>query len=227
MKPGARRKSNKTAAPPRPAGVRSGGAGEASLELPEPTAAQKYQTPIWLVGLLGLMVYWGQLYMDRYGGGFDPLVFNRGESLADVEARVPKSEAQDLVVKGQRVFGTYCVACHQTTGLGTPGQFPPLVGSDWVQAPGPNRLIRIVLNGFTGAVTVKGTDFNNTMLPWRDQLSDDDIAAVLTFVRGNKDWGNNAGPVTPAQVKAIRAATATRGRNWTAPELLGIPDSGQ
>ncbi len=201
------------------------GGAAAIAELPEPSVSDTFQTPMWLVALLGLILYWGMVYLDQNSGEFHPLVFNQGERLPDVEARVPKSDAEALAVKGRRIYGTYCVACHQPNGRGTPGQFPPLVESEWALASGPNRIIRIVLNGLQGPITVKGQDFNNTMLPWRDQLTDDDIAAVLSFVRGNKEWGHSATPVTPAQVKAIRAATESRGAtSWSPAELLGIPE---
>ncbi len=191
----------------------------------EPRTGAAFHTPIWLVALFGVALYWATMYVDRHGGGFNPLVFTPGEILADVEARVPRSEAEALLARGRLVYNTYCSACHQPNGRGLPGQFPPLAGADWVLAEGPNRIIRIVLDGMQGPITVNGVEFNNVMLPWRDQLSDEDIAAVVTFIRGNKDWGNNAGPATPAQVKTIREATASRGQNWTAAELLAIPVS--
>jgi mono/diheme cytochrome c family protein len=197
--------------------------GSVALENPEPTAQERFYTPMWLIAAFGLVVYWGTMYVDHFGGGFSPLVFSQGEMLADVEARVPRSEADALLAQGRKVYNTYCTACHQPNGRGLPGQFPPLAGSDWVQTEGPNRIIRIVLNGLQGPIVVNGTEFNNVMLPWRDQLTDQDIAAVVTFVRANKEWGNNAGPAAPAQVKAIRDATADRSGYWTPSELLGVP----
>jgi mono/diheme cytochrome c family protein len=198
------------------------GAGHA--DLPEPRLARAVEIPMWLVACFGAMLYWGGLYLDDNGGAFHPLVFNQGERLADLEARVPHSESDALVTQGRKVYMTYCVACHQPTGRGTPGQFPPLAGSDWVNGQGPNRQIRIVLNGLQGPITVTGQPYNNVMLPWRDQLSDADIAAVLTFVRGNKEWGNTADAVTPANVAAIREATKDRSTYWDPAELLQIPD---
>ncbi len=192
-------------------------------EPPEPQVRSAFYTPIWLVTVFGLFLYWGTLYLDRNGGGFSPLVFTPGEMLADVEARVPRSEADLLFAQGRRVYATYCSACHQPNGRGVAGQFPPLAGSDWVINDGPNRIIRIVLNGLQGPITVNGVLYNNVMLPWRDQLSDEDIAAVVTFIRGNKEWGNNASPTSAAHVRAIREATADRGTYWTAEELLAIP----
>ena len=81
-----------------------------------------------------------------------------------------------------------------------PGQYPPLVGSEWVLASGPARMIRIVLDALQGPVKVKGLNFNNTMTPWRDTLTDQQIAAIITYVRTQKDWGHNASPVTPEEV---------------------------
>lgn len=193
-------------------------------DLAEPSASRAVYTPMWLVAVFGVMLYWGALYLDQNAGAFHPLIFNRGEQLVDVEARVPRSEADALIAQGRRVYTTYCTACHQPSGRGLPGQFPTLAGSDWVNVAGPGRMIRIVLNGLQGPIIVNGTEFNNVMVPWREQLNDTDIAAVLTFVRSNKEWGNAASPVTPAQVKAIRDATQDRATSWTATELLAIPD---
>jgi len=190
----------------------------------EPRTGRLLQTPMWLVASFGIALYWGALYLDRNAGAFDALVFNRGERLVDVEARVPHSEADALISRGRKVYNLYCTACHQPSARGIPGQFPPLAGSDWVNTAGPNRMIRIVLNGLQGPITVSGAEFNNQMLPWRDQLTDEDIAGVLTFVRGNKEWGNTASPVLPEQVKKIREATKDRGSNWSPAELLQISD---
>jgi mono/diheme cytochrome c family protein len=198
-------------------------AGLCGLEKPEPSAGTASHTPLWLVGVFGVLMYWATMYVDRQGGGFNPLVFNPGELLADVDARVPRSEADALIARGRLVYNTYCTACHQPNGRGLAGQFPPLAGSDWVLTDGPNRIIRIVLNGLQGPITVNGAEYNNVMLPWRDQLTDEDIAAVVTFIRNNKEWGNSAGPATPTQVKAIREATAAHGTYWTAQELLAVP----
>lgn len=196
-----------------------------SPEPPEPTMARGAETPIWLVTILALIIYWGGLYVDSFGGSFNALVATRGDMIADLEARVPHSEADALVARGRQVYATYCVACHQPNGRGLPNQFPPVAGSDWVNTPGPNRLVRIVLNGLQGPITVSGQPFNNVMLAWRSQLKDEDIAAVLTYIRGNQDWGNTAGAVTPAQVAAIREATKAKAGYWSPDELLALPDS--
>jgi mono/diheme cytochrome c family protein len=122
------------------------------------------------------------------------------------------------------VFGTYCQVCHQSTGLGAPPQFPPLAGSEWVLAKEPGRVIRIVLNGLQGPVTVKGQAFDsNSMIPWKNDLSDEQIADVITYIR--QEWGNNASSVTPEQVKAIRDKSASRSAQWFVTELLKVNEN--
>jgi hypothetical protein len=96
--------------------------------------------------------------------------------------------------------------------------------ADWVAAKSTNRIIRAVLNGLTGPITVNGQAFNNTMVAWGPSLKDEEIAAVLSFVRQNKEWGNNAPPVTAEQVKAIRAKIADHSQPFTPDELLKISE---
>ncbi len=211
---------------PRPSSAgnsRGGGTaywGEADLE--EPTAEAGRPIPVLLVGLLGLMVYWGALYLADYGGHFSPLVHNPSMTVADLKNLQPKSATDELTAEGAKVYKMYCSPCHQPTGLGAPGIAPPLAGSEWVNAPGPHRMIRIALNGLQGPITVKGQPFALAMPPWRDVMTDEQLAAVLSFVRGNKDWGNNASPVAVDEVKKVREETADRGIQWTADELEKI-----
>lgn len=182
--------------------------------------------PVWLFVLAGVLFYWGTLHLDQAAGGFNQLVYEPFRSYAEVDALQPKSESDLLYNEGKREYAKNCSACHQTSGAGVPGQFPPLAGSDWVNAEGPNRIIRVVLNSLRGPIEISGNAFDNpsvSMPPWRDVLTDQQIAAVLTYVRGSKDWGHKAGAVTPEQVKAIRDATQDRGEQWTVEELLQVP----
>lgn len=124
---------------------------------------------------------------------------------------------------GEQTYQTVCAACHQATGNGLPGAFPPLAGSEWANGD-PETMIRIVIAGLQGPVTVKGQQFNSLM-PAPPGLDDEKIAAVLTFVRAN--FGNKAGKVEKAQVAAIRAAIASRGKPWTADELKVLQKHGE
>lgn len=102
--------------------------------------------------------------------------------------------------KGKETFTKICAACHQATGAGIPGAFPPLAKSDYLNAD-VNRAIRQVIKGSTGKITVNGKVYNTPMPP-QGTLSDQEIADVLTYVYGS--WGNTNKKITPAMVKAQR-----------------------
>jgi mono/diheme cytochrome c family protein len=173
--------------------------------------------PAWILLLCGAVFFSAQLYTDTFSGSFRADVYDAGSK------EPPQIAAEDPAkVLGKKTYGIYCMVCHQPTGMGAAGQFPPLAGSDWVAA-GPNRIIRIALDGATGPIKVSGQDFNNTMVPWREVLKDEEIAAVLTYVRS--EWGNKAPPVKPEQVKAIRDGTKDHSGPWAPADLLSIPDS--
>lgn len=171
--------------------------------------------------LLAVGAYSSTYYLERHSGGFNPSV---GEPYPD-NAFMVKYPAYGTPTTpealGKVVFEKNCAICHQATGLGLPGQFPPLAGSEWVLASKPDRVIRIVLNGLQGPITVKGQPYNGAMFAFKDMpLSDADIANALTYIRSA--WGNKAPVVKPEQVKAIRAEVSSRLPPWSAPELEKI-----
>lgn len=117
---------------------------------------------------------------------------------------------------GAADFAKICATCHQGNGKGLPGTYPPLAGSAF--ATGESTVpIRIVLHGFKGKISRGGKDYNGLMAPWKDVLSDQQIADVLTYVRSS--WGNNAPAVTVDEVKAVREKTASRMKGWEESEL--------
>jgi mono/diheme cytochrome c family protein len=115
---------------------------------------------------------------------------------------------------GQRIYENLCLSCHQPGGEGLGDLYPPIAGSPWVSGD-PGVLIRMLLHGVQGPMEVRGKVFDNVMPP--SGLSDAQIAEVLTYVRNS--FGNSSGPVSPAQVEALRAAYADRAMPWTAEEL--------
>ena len=120
---------------------------------------------------------------------------------------------------GAEKYQAVCSACHQPTGLGIEGSFPPLAGSDWLT--GKSEVpIAIVLHGLQGEIDVKGTKYNGAMAPWGEAMTDAEIAAVLTHERSS--WGNTAPAVTEAEVKTVRAKYASRTAPWTAAELTPL-----
>jgi mono/diheme cytochrome c family protein len=175
--------------------------------------------PIWLIIAFALLFYWSQLYLSDHAGGFDKQVYAPFASINEVAAANPKSAGDEVYLMGQDVFSKTCTACHQPNGMGKDGLAPPLVASEWVLAPGPDRIARIALNGLTGPISVEGKDWNLTMVPWKDTFDDKHIAAVLTYIRST--WGNKASPVKPEQVAAARK-NAHPGP-MTSAELLQIP----
>jgi len=192
----------------------------------EPTALRR-PVPVWLFPVLLVMLFWGMVYFDSHGGWFDPVVYTPYPDRKALGLWQPLPIGDDLYALGKLIYHKpTCVTCHQADENGTPGQFPPLAGSDWVKEPEPGRLIRIVLNGLTGPITVKEKQFNGNMVPWKETLTDDrEIAAVITYVRQNKEWGHKFPAVKPEQVTAIRAKLASRSQPFTPDELLKIPPS--
>jgi mono/diheme cytochrome c family protein len=186
----------------------------------EPVAGRS-TVPIWLIVVFGLLFYWSQLFLAENAGGFNRDVYNPYPSYEKVAAANPQDPEAKQRAEGRKIFEGTCAACHQLSGLGQADKAPPLVASEWVLAPRGERIARIVLNGLTGPITVKGQEWNLTMVPWRDNFSDDQIAAVLTYIRSQSVWGNKAGPIDPQVVKAARAESHPGPE--TSDELLRIP----
>ena len=126
--------------------------------------------------------------------------------------------------RGKAVYDMVCGLCHNPDGMGKPNQAPALAGSEWVLVEKPDRLIRIPLYGLIGPITVKGQvmNFPSGMLAMGATLSDEDLAAVLSYMR--QAWGNKAPPVTPEQIKKIKAEVGARQLPFTEEELMKIPD---
>jgi nitrite reductase (NO-forming) len=104
---------------------------------------------------------------------------------------------------GKALFAGTCSVCHQADGAGLANVFPPLAGSDFLNAD-KDRAIGAVLNGLNGAIKVNGKDFNGVMPPM-SQLNDDEVANILTYVYSS--WSNKGFDVTQADVAKARATT--------------------
>jgi mono/diheme cytochrome c family protein len=111
------------------------------------------------------------------------------------------------IERGQKVYAATCLACHQADGLGVQRMNPPLVKTKWVLGD-KKALAKLVLNGLKGGeIEIDGDDFHNPMPPQKGQLTDQQIADALTYVRNS--FGNKASAVTVADVKAAQGAGAT------------------
>lgn len=119
------------------------------------------------------------------------------------DATPPSSASGGDATLGASVYDSHCGSCHQATGEGLPGVFPPLAANPAVIDTDPTTHIEVILNGLQGK-TIDGVQYAAPMPAWADQLSDAQIAAVVNHERSS--WGNNAPKVTPQDVAKLRAA---------------------
>ncbi len=156
-------------------------------------------------------------------GGFEADIFNADQVSWAGGGGGPAAPPDPMVV-GKRIYTANCVVCHQSTGMGVAGQFPPLVASNWVVTGedwhGDNHLAKLLLHGLQGPVQVLGNTYNNAMPAWK-QLKDSDIAHVLTYIRN--EWGNQAPPITPEYIALVREDSGDRSEPWTQASLQAIP----
>lgn len=104
-------------------------------------------------------------------------------------AAMAAAQSAAAAVDGAKLFADGCAACHQPQGQGVAGAFPALAGNAFVQGPA-DQVLGVVLNGRGGMPT------------FRNELSDEEAAAIVTYLRGA--WGNKAGAVEPAAAAAAR-----------------------
>lgn len=102
---------------------------------------------------------------------------------------------------GESIYKRTCAQCHMAGGDGIPNVYPPLAKSDYLADK--EKTIQQVIKGSSGKLVVNGKEYNNTMLP--QNLNDEEIAAVLTYVYTNGIMGNNGTAITAEEVKAVRA----------------------
>ena len=130
------------------------------------------------------------------------------------EANRPAESANNfpvLMERGKQVFTTACQSCHQATGAGIPGVFPPLAESEWVNGS-PKQVIAILLHGLQGEINVKGQKFQGVMPPFKDQLKSEDIAAVATYIRNS--FGNKSDLVPVELVNKVKEETKSKTTSW-------------
>ena len=190
--------------------------------------------PLWLIAVSGVAIFWAGAYLGMFNGGFSSTGFDESGGLqkgpppgmttaATGGGATEVLSPRDL---GKRYFSQNCVSCHQANGMGVPGQYPPLAGSEFVQG-GTRRLGMILLKGLQGHVKVKGAEFNGAMPAWEKTLTNEKIADILTYVRS--EWGNNALAVVPDQLAGLRKDPAITGRTdpWSEADLLAVPADAQ
>jgi len=177
--------------------------GGATEENWEPARAETpAPVPTWAWVLLLLIVAWSMYYMVRQWNPPEEFAntptYGKVESAEASSGPVSKPEAAS---KGATLFRTSCANCHQSNGEGLKGTFPPLAGDPVVTSDDPTRHIEIVLHGLQGK-EIDGVKYSAAMPPWADQLSDEEISAIINHERSS--WGNDAPTITPDDVAEVR-----------------------
>ena len=183
--------------------------------------------PWFFTAAIAVSFIWGGWYLGRFGGEFNRathLAYATRQPAITASANAQSAAAiTNPVAAGKNVYEKNCVACHQGTGQGLAGAFPPVVGSEWVTGA-PETLVRILLHGLQGPVSVAGATYNGAMPAWKEVLKDEEIAAVATYLR---QWAPNAAPpIPPATVAELRKADADRTQPWTAAALTSAVNAG-
>lgn len=178
--------------------------------------------PLILLFVFSGLIFYAGTYLNEFAGAYKPDVFNEDAAPQTANA-APKI---DPLVLGKRNYEQVCATCHQATGLGVEGIYPPLAASEWVTGSA-DRVIRVVAHGLKGPITVAGKQYGAAAMPafarvpnggynWNEER----IAAVLTYIRAS--WGNNAEAITADQVSAVLQQEGARAE-WTQDELAKFP----
>jgi mono/diheme cytochrome c family protein len=187
----------------------------------DPVEGQE-RVPWYFTAVIAFALFWGGWYLGRFGGEFGTATHiayaARQPGIVDAAADQMAAAVSDPIAAGQGVYNQYCQSCHQASGEGMTGAFPPIVGSDWVTGA-PEVVVRILLNGLQGPVDVAGVTYNGAMPAWKDVLKDEEIAAVATYIR--QLGANDAAAVNTSVVAELRKSDASRGGPWRADELRG------
>lgn len=129
------------------------------------------------------------------------------EGTAEERPKPPEEET----VSGADLYAQQCATCHGPQGAGSGGAFPPLVETEWVTGD-EETPIRIVLHGLQGRIRVNDTAYSGVMPAFGARLSNEEVAAILTYIRSS--WGNDAPEVTAREVQEVRQEYSGRTNPW-------------
>ncbi len=181
-------------------------------ENPEPTEGNR-SIPWLVLFFVSLMIAFGIVYISMSDAN-NPSAWGDGRTIEELADKVSDSSQP---VDGAALYASMCAACHQAKGQGLPGVFPPLAGSERALGKASTP-IAIVLHGLSGELTAQGKTYNGAMPAFGGQLSDAQLAAVLTHIRSS--WGNSAEAVQASAVAAVRDSLKGRSTPFAGEQSL-------
>ncbi|HET8596412.1 MAG TPA: cytochrome c [Castellaniella sp.] len=177
-------------------------------EQPEPYEGS-HPIPKVVLAIIGLLLIWAVWHLYA---SYTPMPPSVGDDRVMADFAVPAK------ADGGQLYTANCVACHQASGAGVPGVFPPLSKSEWVDAEDAGIMVRIVLHGIHGPLTVEGAKYNGEMPHFQDKFSDEELAAIVNHVRTS--FGNAASTIDADFVAKVRAETKDQTTPWKGDEDL-------
>ncbi len=191
------------------------------------------QTPVslWvMLGVAGLALAAGGFFMGNVGSDLSAAsakgynykpelpagVGNTAAGLTPEELHQPAN----WIAAGKGVYSNNCASCHQASGLGAPGQYPHVKGSEFV-IHGEKRIAAILLRGINGPLQVDGKGYNGNMQAWAATLTPTQIAQVISYIRN--DWGNSAGVIYEDQITEAKKLVGALDKQYNEAELRAIP----
>ncbi|MER1939311.1 cytochrome c [Castellaniella sp. FW104-16D08] len=177
-------------------------------EQPEPVEGSR-PIPKIVLTIIGALLVWAVWHLYA---SYTPMPPSVGDDRVMADFAVPAK------ADGGQLYTANCVACHQASGAGIPGVFPPLSKSEWVDAKDPGIMVRIVLHGIHGPLTVEGVKYNGEMPHFQDKFSDEEVAAIVSHVRTS--FGNSASTIDAPFVAKVREETKGQTTPWKGDEDL-------
>lgn len=192
-------------------------------------SARKEPLPLWVFVGSSLVIMLGGGFLGANAAGFSMSTFLRpGYQPTGPEGAVAATTEEGgdwlpgWIKAGEKVYKGKgaCIGCHQASGTGVPGQYPPLAGSEWVLR-GDERIAMLVIHGLSGPIVVEGQPYNGQMPAQGITLSDKEIAQVISYIRNT--WGNNASFVTEEKIAHARQKYADHVGAMTQETLEQVP----
>jgi len=193
------------------------------VEMPEvpPLSLKHEPMPVWIYLVCGFVLFLAGSSFTGFGiFGTDMLDQGPGGPAAPSGSQLMAQAPTSPMDLGKAVYGGNCANCHQASGVGQPGSYPPLAGSEFVNGS-KERLAAILLKGLQGPLTVSGGSYGTQVMPAQESvLAPEKLANLMTYLRAS--WGNKADAVSVDDVNAAKTKFASRTDAWTEADLLKV-----